>query len=444
MIGRVEYWRTLDRWVPGGAPTGAVAYPEVPIGEVLRPRVMRVSKEEFEAYTPITIHFDGTVERRHRATPFKGPMYAAQSGDVVFSKIDVRNGALAMVPATLAPAVVTSEYPVHVADLRQIDPRYLSLILRSPNFLRLLRDKASGTSGRKRVTADVFSRIEIPLPDLQQQRALLNDFHAKLEETSTAENRAAEIERHAERVFEAALGLDPPPDLPHRPIQVGWFSQIEKWSHEGIQRRALKGNGTTSARFDLVPLEVVARVNYGLQKSPQNRPGRFARPYLRVANVQRGYLDLREIKHIDVPVSRLATYVLRKGDVLLCEGNSADLVGRGAIWNDEIPNCVHQNHVLRVRVRNKRRLLPEFVLGYVNSAPGQAYFKEKAKRTTNLASINSTEVKQMPIPLPPTLEEQDQLVVALQEAKREAARLRESAKKIRATASSTFFDSVFE
>ena len=68
------------------------------------------------------------------------------------------------------------------------------------------------------------------------------------------------------------------------------------------------------------------------------------------------------------------------------------------------------------------------MLGYVNSAPGQAYFKEKAKRTTNLASINSTEVKQMPIPLPPTLEEQDQLVVALQEAKREAARLRESAK----------------
>lgn len=101
--------------------------------------------------------------------------------------------------------------------------------------------------------------------------------------------------------------------------------------------------------FDIVPLEDVAKVTYGIQKCPGNRPGKHARPYLRVANVQRNFLDLAKIKMINVLDAEMHKLALREGDLLLCEGNSPDLVGRGAIWRDEIPDCVHQNHVLRVR-----------------------------------------------------------------------------------------------
>jgi type I restriction enzyme, S subunit len=94
----------------------------------------------------------------------------------------------------------------------------------------------------------------------------------------------------------------------------------------------------------------VGKVSYGLQKYPGNRPGLHPRPYLRVANVQRNWLDLRVIKTINVPDEDMPKHRLEKGDVLLCEGNSADLVGRGAIWRGEIADCVHQNHVLRVRL----------------------------------------------------------------------------------------------
>lgn len=102
---------------------------------------------------------------------------------------------------------------------------------------------------------------------------------------------------------------------------------------------------------------------------------------------------------INVPDADMPKYRLEDDDVLLCEGNSADLVGRGAIWRNEIADCVHQNHVLRVRL-NRQRAIPEFILAYINSPSGQAYFRSKAKRTTNLASINSKEVANLPVPLP--------------------------------------------
>ena len=90
-------------------------------------------------------------------------------------------------------------------------------------------------------------------------------------------------------------------------------------------------------------------------------------------------------------------YRLEDGDILLCEGNSAKLVGRGALWRNEIPDCVHQNHVLRARM-DASRIVPEFALAVINSNYGQTYFRSKAKRTTNLASINSKEVSGFPAP----------------------------------------------
>ena len=128
---------------------------------------------------------------------------------------------------------------------------------------------------------------------------------------------------------------------------------------------------------------------------------------------------------IDLPDRDMPTYRLEDGDILLCEGNSAELVGRGAIWRNEIPNCVHQNHVLRTRL-DVSRVVPEFALGVINSAYGQAYFRSKAKRTTNLASINSKEVARFPLPLPP-LGKQRSLVNKLLHGHRKAEGLHQKA-----------------
>jgi type I restriction enzyme, S subunit len=127
-------------------------------------------------------------------------------------------------------------------------------------------------------------------------------------------------------------------------------------------------------------------------------------PYLRVANVQRGYLDLAVIKTITVRTSDTGRFALQLGDILMTEGGDWDKLGRAAIWREEIKGCIHQNHVFRVRPPSNE-ILPEWVISYVNSLLGRAFFEEASKQTTNLASINMTQLRGCPIPLPPLAEQ---------------------------------------
>jgi type I restriction enzyme S subunit len=127
-------------------------------------------------------------------------------------------------------------------------------------------------------------------------------------------------------------------------------------------------------------------------------------PYLRVANVQRGHLDLSVIKNITVRTADRERYALRRGDILMTEGGDWDKLGRAAIWQEEIPGCIHQNHVFRVRPPSKD-ILPEWVTTYANSLLGRSFFEDASKQTTNLASINMTQLRGCPIPLPPLAEQ---------------------------------------
>jgi type I restriction enzyme S subunit len=367
-------------------------------------------------------------------------MFAARPGDVVFSKIDARNGAIGVLPPTIPDAVVTPEFPIFTPKRTAISARYLELVLRAGGFIEALRRRATGTSGRKRITPESFRSLSIPLPPLVEQQALVAAHDLALAEAHALELQATEAEQAGARAFCDALGVAAPPPLPDRPMFVARFRDLERWSHEAVLRRAT-GGGALSAKWPEVRVSEIGRVSYGMQKHPGNRPGESARPYLRVANVQRNRLDLGEIKLINVPDAELERYRLVEGDLLLCEGNSPDLVGRGAVWHSEVPDCVHQNHVLKIRLQQDRAI-PEFVLSVINSEFGQAYFRSKSKRTTNLASINSKEVAGFTFPLPP-LEIQRELVKALAASRAKAAKMREDASEKRVHAGSSFEGAIY-
>jgi type I restriction enzyme S subunit len=122
-------------------------------------------------------------------------------------------------------------------------------------------------------------------------------------------------------------------------------------------------------------------------------------PYLRVANVQAGHLDLSEIKTIQALPAEVEELGLRKGDVLLTEGGDFDKLGRGAMLEHDLPNCIHQNHVFRVRVK-RSALEPIYFAKFLLTSEARGYFLSCAKRTTNLASINMTQLRALPVPVP--------------------------------------------
>ena len=362
---------------------------------------------------------------------------------MVYSKIDVRNGAIGLLPPEIKQAVVTSEYPVLVPDSKQVDVRYLALLLRSPNFQRLLKQAASGTSGRKRVQGDSFSELEIPLPEPTEQRQLVSGYGDALGSAANLDADASALEQRAIREFEAALGLVPPPDLPRKPFQIASYCKMERWTHEAILQEELLGNSQPESSFDFVTLEDIANVTYGIQKCPANRPGTHARPYLRVANVQRGGLDLEEIKYINVPDREMKRLRLEPGDILFVEGNGTKSeIGRAAIWNGEIADCVHQNHIIKARP-DKQKADSEFLMEWFNTEAGRIHFFRNAKTTTGLVTLNSTDIRTAPVPLPESLDAQRKIVRKLREARNRAAARRKEAERLRSQAWADFLGAIF-
>lgn len=134
-------------------------------------------------------------------------------------------------------------------------------------------------------------------------------------------------------------------------------------------------------------------------------------PYLTVANVQRGHFKLEGLKSIEISADELAKYQVHEGDLLITEGGDWDKVGRTAIWRGGVANCLHQNHVFKARVPSKQ-LLNEWVELIFNSGVGRHYFAGASKQTTNLASINMTQLRSFALPIPP-LDEQQRILSAL-------------------------------
>jgi type I restriction enzyme S subunit len=158
---------------------------------------------------------------------------------------------------------------------------------------------------------------------------------------------------------------------------------------------------TNPKGWQVVSLSDVAEVISGIAKGRRLMPGEgIELPYMRVANVKDGYLDLGEVKTIEIKRCEIEKLLIQSGDLLMTEGGDPDKLGRAALWNGEVENCVHQNHVFKVRSQ-RDHILPLYLRSLAGSAYGKAYFLSVAKKTTGIASINKTQLSNFPVVLPP-------------------------------------------
>lgn len=166
----------------------------------------------------------------------------------------------------------------------------------------------------------------------------------------------------------------------------------------------------TNEPWPMTRLKHVSTVQTGVTLSGEGDQGDPEWPYLRVANVQVGYVDLREIKTVRVPPDKVATSMLQPGDVLMTEGGDIDKLGRGALWRGEMPDMLHQNHIFAVRP--DKTLDSKFLVYWLDGPVARTYFRTTAKQTTNLAGTNKWTLGNLPLPAP-SLDEQRRLVKTL-------------------------------
>lgn len=251
-----------------------------------------------------------------------------------------------------------------VLENNNIIPKFVYYYLKGNK--KLAEKYASGTTFLE-VSASRFSQIPIPIPPLPTQRKIV----AVLERAERLQRLRAEADALTEQLVQSVF-LEMFGDPVTNPM--GW--EVKK-------------------------LKDISDIVSGVTKGRQfNGKSTVNAPYLRVANVQDGYLNLSEIKEIEVLESDVEKYALLEGDVLLTEGGDRDKLGRGAVWHCEISPCIHQNHIFRVRP-NRDLILPDYLSMLIGSNHGKNYFLKSAKQTTGIASINSTQLKNFPVYLPP-------------------------------------------
>ena len=141
---------------------------------------------------------------------------------------------------------------------------------------------------------------------------------------------------------------------------------------------------------------ITTDVRYGTSK-PAVEGGKY--PYLRMNNITyNGYLDLDNLKYIDIEDDELEKCIVRKGDVLFNRTNSAELIGKTCVFDLEEPMII-AGYIIRVRLINE--VLPIYISMFLNSDFGKELLKGMAKGAVNQANINAQELKSIKIAIPP-------------------------------------------
>ncbi len=170
---------------------------------------------------------------------------------------------------------------------------------------------------------------------------------------------------------------------------------------------------TNPMGWETIKLEEIADIVSGVTKGRKLKTEAILNiPYMRVANVQDGRLNLQEIKTIPGTEEDIKKFILLRGDVLLTEGGDPDKLGRGTVWNNEVENCIHQNHIFRVRLTCNKST-PIYLSRLCGSEYGKRYFLKSGKQTTGIASINKTQLRRFPVLRPP-IELQNQFAERIQ------------------------------
>lgn len=364
----------------------SAAPPMVPLLEVAHPVERREALIPGKMYRQVGVRLWG--EGAYERDPVDGgqtkykTLSRVESSDIIVNKIWARNGSVAVVSDALAGCYGSNEFPTFSPVPDRLDPQWFHWITKTRDFWTRCDEQSRGTSGKNRIRPEKFLQIEIPLPPLSEQRRIV----ARIEELAGKVEEARGLRRQAVEETEALT------------------SSIAAQAFDGF------ADGLRNHVRD------ICEVRGGIQKSTERTPGANARRYITVAHVQRDWIDTNDERYFEVSDTELGRWRLHDGDVLVIEGNgSADQIGRAALFRGEIEDCVHQNHVIRVRP-DKTRLMPDFLNIYFNSSAGRQEMLERSRTTSGLFNLSVGRIKQMQVPVP-SLEEQHRTVAYLEDQK---------------------------
>ncbi|MHA7630567.1 restriction endonuclease subunit S [Corallococcus sp. M7] len=428
-------WKIVNVGQAGDVQLGRQRSPEHHSGPHMRPylRVANVLESRIDTSDVLKMNFTPEEYEQYKLTPGDILLNEGQSLELV--------GRAAMYQGEV-PGACFQNTLIRFRSGPEVLPEFALLVFRVYLHTGVFQGIAKRTTNIAHLGTTRFAGLPFPLPPLEEQKQLIEKTSRQLARINAGEERLLRVQKNLSLQHMAVLTaacegklVTPEAELAHmegRAYQGAAellhlvYEERQKRQEAAPRRKVRTGDSSagervrkdghvepTVAQLPALPegwkwtfLREIADLKGGLTKGQKRAPNEAVRQvhYLRVANVQRGWLDLSDVKTIAATEAEIEELRLMHGDVLFNEGGDRDKLGRGWIWENQIPICIHQNHVFRARIL-ANAVIPKLLSWYGNSI-GQEYFLAQAKQTTNLASINLTKLGSLPVPVPPQVEQQ--------------------------------------
>jgi type I restriction enzyme S subunit len=369
------------------------------------------------------------------------------SGDVIMAKITpcMENGKTCVVP-TLSGVACFGSTEFHVLRAEPgIEARWIANYLLQHSTRYAAQRQMAGGVGQMRVPVSFLETLTVPVPPEPEQVRILDMLDELLSDldagVATLERVRAKLKHYRGAVLKAAIEgsltaewrrLHPLTETADALLTRILAERRRRWEEARLAKFAAAGKappknwrakyiepaGPDTSGLPMLPEgwcwaspRQLGDVQLGRQRAPAHHQGEYMRPYLRVANVYEDKIDLGSVYEMNFSPAEYEIYALRTRDILLNEGQSLELVGRSAIYRDELPGACFTNTL--VRFRPALGVEPEYAQTYFCACLRNHRFRKIARWTTNIAHLGADRFAAMEIPLPPH-DEQVAIVDAVQ------------------------------
>jgi type I restriction enzyme S subunit len=353
----------------------------VPLWEFAKPVRRGIEIKAGEEYRTLgcRLYGQGVYQRQTKlGSEIKAKrMFLVEEDDLVINRIWAQKGSAGIVPPKVSGSIASQDFPTFVLDRTKVIPSYIAWYLKTEDFWEECRRHSHGTSGRQRVSPKEIPNITFPLCEIEEQRQIVS----KIESATSKIEQMRTLKRET---VEEAQEL----------VQAKVFALFSDGKKKGWTEKVL---GT-----------YVVNDRYGTSERANDDPSGI--PVLRMGNIQDGRIALQDLKYMHLSEKDRAALLLKKGDILVNRTNSAQLVGKCAVF-DLDGDYVFASYLIRLRL-DPACAEPRLVASYINSPAGRAYMLSERKQMTGQANVNATKLKALPIPLP-SPEEQRRILLGL-------------------------------
>lgn len=405
-----------------------------PLGEILSRR----SEAAVNELTPeaqvtlLTIRFDGSIEPREptRIRDIKGKLFRVYPEDVVFSKIDVRNGAIGLAPANIDCMCVTSEFPVYSVNTEKILPEYVKLLFRTTYFKKLLNSMISGTSGRKRIQPSQLEGVKVPIPPLHIQWKIVTYWEAVNAKAKADTELSQEIARNIPNFLAAKIGLSTLSTSHSRRAFVSSWTEIERWGVDVARQMSHQPN-LTESHYPVVSLsDIIEDLQNGWSPKCFTRPAKDNEwGVLKVGAVSFGWFDESQNKALPPNLKPVDQYEVKPNDLIISRANITQYVGACALVNETRPKLMLCDKLFRVIWKKDSPVLPTYLDEILKIHHLRWQIENNLTGASpTMKNISKPALLALQFPLPP-LDVQANIISIIEAKRKEAKSLQNNAKK---------------